>query len=379
MKKVFPAQWIYFIYAPLFVFFISSKSLALVDVNYTFDVKKVEEARSPFYFLRSFVDYFYLLVASNEMNLPSYLSNKNGVSWCVGDAHPENFGTYILENNQSTYTMNDIDDSGPCPLVLDILRLMVSSRLYNPSVQLSPMIQSYLRGLRFETIPAPGFIQKMLGESLSKGKSARKKNIEGRRLVRQGDFFELNAEQTQAVVQILMDPKFPFQPGAKITDVYGTRKQSGGSADLTRFEVLIENGNDFIQLEFKQQTAPAVAALNLFEIPQQQDRIFKSLTYTQNNPSSFFQFATVLGMPMLIRPIFSGNIGTDLADIKMEELQSVLNYQALTLGRIHASSSSNLPSYINGIQRTTSKAWESDVQSFVQMYEAKFQQLKGGK
>lgn len=369
---------IYFFLLSL-LFFRPCTSSALVDVNYSFDSQKLESSESSFYFLRSFVDYFYLLVASNEMNLSAYLSNKNGVSWCVGDAHPENFGTMILENNQSIYTMNDMDDSGPCPLVLDILRLMVSSRLYNSSTQMMPMVQAYIRGLRFESIPTPDFIQKLSRESLSKGKSARKKNIEGRRLVRQGEFFELNSEQTQAIVQTLLDPKFPFQPGAKITDLYGTRKQSGGSTGLTRYEVLIDNAGDYIQLEFKQLKDPAVASLGLFEIPNPSDRIFRSLTYSQGNPSAYFQSATVLGMPMLVRPIFAGNLGTKLEDIKMEELQQVLTYQAYVLGRIHASSITDILSYTNGIQRTSAKAWESDVQSFVQLYEAKFQQLKGKK
>jgi len=36
----------------------------------------------------------------------------------VGDAHPENFGTLLQKDGTSVFTVNDVDDSGPCPLGL---------------------------------------------------------------------------------------------------------------------------------------------------------------------------------------------------------------------------------------------------------------------
>src|SRR5689334_23290260 len=66
-------------------------SAPLQDVEYTFSVSKSNQADDAFHFLRSYVDYFYLVTAKNQKNLRvGSLQGFGG--WCVGDAHAENFG-----------------------------------------------------------------------------------------------------------------------------------------------------------------------------------------------------------------------------------------------------------------------------------------------
>src|SRR5262245_7976394 len=80
----------------------------LKDVPYHFDQSKLAAAEDSFHFLRSFVDYFYLLVKGNTSAFKVFPSTEHVSGWCVGDAHPENFGVVLLQDGQPLFTMNDM-------------------------------------------------------------------------------------------------------------------------------------------------------------------------------------------------------------------------------------------------------------------------------
>ena len=60
----------------------------LTDVPYDFDQGKLAAAEDSFHFLRSFVDYFYLLVKANMATFTIVPSTASMSGWCGGDAHP---------------------------------------------------------------------------------------------------------------------------------------------------------------------------------------------------------------------------------------------------------------------------------------------------
>ena len=99
------------------------------DINYQFDASKLDASANTFHFTRSFVDYYYAIIAKNTAQLNIAKAASSFTGWCVGDAHPENFGILLQNNSKSLFSMNDMDDFGPCPLAYDFLRLLVSSRL----------------------------------------------------------------------------------------------------------------------------------------------------------------------------------------------------------------------------------------------------------
>src|SRR4051812_25509910 len=110
------------------LFFLTFASLhaaatsALTDVSYAFDTERVFYANSTAHFFTAFGEYYYLLLDANRSQLTTVAALDQTGGWCVGDAHPENFGALILKNGHSIFTINDMDDAGPCPLVMDLLR-----------------------------------------------------------------------------------------------------------------------------------------------------------------------------------------------------------------------------------------------------------------
>src|SRR6266446_691873 len=156
----------------------------LTDVPYDFDQGKLAAAEDSFHFLRSFVDYFYLLVKANMATFTIVPSTASMSGWCVGDAHPENFGVVLLQDGQPLFTMNDMDDAGPCPVVLDLLRLMVSSRLYDPDTKVDHMREAYTQGLRHMPYVVPSAVYDLLKKATKEGLAPETKKIKGHQLVR---------------------------------------------------------------------------------------------------------------------------------------------------------------------------------------------------
>jgi uncharacterized protein (DUF2252 family) len=166
----------------------------LQDVTYNFDAKKLDAAKDPFKFLRTYVDYYYLLTKANRAVLPSLDVNWKTAAWCVGDAHPENFGFLIQNDGSSIFTMNDVDDSGPCPAVLDLFRLMVSARLYEKNIKLGRLTEAYLTGLQGQSFKMPAALQSILARSQKKGTHPSPDKVSKNRLIRDQNTLEPTAD-----------------------------------------------------------------------------------------------------------------------------------------------------------------------------------------
>ena len=134
-------------FAILLVLLLPFSSLALEAPQYSFDLQKLAESKTSFHFLRSFVDYFYLTIAQNNKTLgvTKHFSQYSGK--CVGDAHPENFGFLFQNDGNPLFTMNDIDDFGPCPMAYDIFRLLTASYLVDSKLSAETLLNAYLFGL----------------------------------------------------------------------------------------------------------------------------------------------------------------------------------------------------------------------------------------
>ena len=76
--------------------------------------------QSPFVFLRGACHLFY-------DNLPDVDIFRNApVSWCCGDMHFENFGSYKGENRLVYFDVNDFEEAALAPVTWDLARLLVS-------------------------------------------------------------------------------------------------------------------------------------------------------------------------------------------------------------------------------------------------------------
>jgi uncharacterized protein (DUF2252 family) len=220
----------------LTLFAAHSQAQTMTDIPYSFDAAKLQSSADAFHFLRAFVPYFYLEFEANHASLPVLTSLTDVTGWCAGDAHPENFGALLQENGKSLFGVNDMDDAGPCPVILDLARLMVSSRLYNDSIDLSDMIKAYRHGLENKSEDMPVEISQMLKDSEKKGEDPKKSKVDHKSLVRDSKANEVTSK-IASEISTAISGRLPRQ--STILDMMETSKVGGGSGGLRRYEVLI--------------------------------------------------------------------------------------------------------------------------------------------
>lgn len=352
-----------------------AKPASLTDINYNFDQNKVNVSADTFHFLRSFVGYYFGLIANNTNSL--HIAKKAGSfdGWCVGDAHPENFGIILQKNDQVIFTMNDMDDSGPCPVAYDLLRILVSSRLYMPNISAQDIIKSYSDGLKGKSTLIPDSIKSMAKDALKKGVQIESKDLQGDRFKRKSSMEEVDSS-TKGQITSLLQTQYRNE-GLRILDIVATSKVGGGSGGLQRYKILISSTTkQLIVLELKELVTPAIAPVATSLIPDQESRMKTSLKITQGiDFSHYYNVFNVQGKSMLLRPKFSGNLGVTLADSSDKDNTDIINFEAYILGRIHANSV-KVKDYSNAIDSMDSKKWEDDIGAITELFNKKFSSLK---
>lgn len=356
---------------------VEAKSLPLQDPPYRFDSAKLDAAEDAFHFLRSYVDYFYLLIQANQNTLQTVQYLRSTPGWCVGDAHPENFGILLQQDGRPMFTMNDMDDSGPCPIGLDLIRLMVSSRLYDSDVKLEKIMSAYIAGLQQQSYETPAALTDMVKKALKKGTDPSPKKVDGKKIIRDDNMREVTSKELSDIKAALSALRSALSPQTKVLDVVATSKIGGGSGGLLRYEVLLDNAGTLLHLELKEEITPSIYPVATQAIPDTATRIQNTMQVDQSgNPSVYYTVVQVSGKDMLVRPRFDGNIGVDLDKQSDSDNLEIISYEAYTLGRIHTRSITGTKSWIQTLQGVKSSALEQDVTLLVQQFKAKYSSLK---
>jgi hypothetical protein len=377
MKKSILSLLVAMACSPLLVNISLASPLPLRDPKYSFDQTKLDAAADSFHFLRSYVDYFYLLLNFNQSALPAVTSLQTTTGWCVGDAHPENFGVLIQEDGRPMFTMNDMDDSGPCPVALDLVRLMVSSRLYSSGTKIETLLDAYLEGLARQSIAIPAAVSDMLKRGQKQGFIPSSKKVTGEKIIRDADMAEVSPEDFLQIKSALMALK-PFQlKQTDILDLIATRKIGGGSGGLLRYEILLKSGGQLLHLEMKELTIPAIYPVAAGQIPPADERIATAIGHNQSaSPSPLYAVVQINGRDMMIRPRFAGNIGVSLSKKRHADNQDIILYEAYTLGLIHSRSVENTASWIRQLQSVNRSAVECDIALITGHINSKYNSLK---
>lgn len=326
--------------ALLLCFHCTVSAAALKDVAYKFEPDKLATVHTPLAFFRSFAPYFYLLERENQQQQPFVRAHWNRSGWCFGDAHLENFGTLLLASGKSIFTVNDWDDAGPCPVILDLFRLAVSAALENPDFDVEPLYQAYQRGLRRQADGAPTLIRELRKKSEEAGMEPLPHLIRNGKFVRSAQAQELTAAE-KSEIRIILDQLDSFAGlDSEWVDGIQTSKENGGSFGLTRYQLLLKNKNKFLHLELKEQTTPAIyPVLRGPRLPTVQEKIDNCLNLTQGSQhSKFYGVARVAGKTMLLRPRFAGNRSLNVAEVSSKDFASLVVYEANTLGLLQSAS-----------------------------------------
>ena len=166
---------------------------SLNDVAYQFDAEKMSAVESSERFFTSFVEYYYLLLNSNRSQLESVHALDSVGGWCAGDAHPGNFGALIMDDGSSRFAINDMDDAGPCPVVMDFLRFLTAAKLTSPNIKVQDLVSAYLDGISGHLVNVPSAVRDLLKKSAKRGKDIKPGSVVSGKLLRDPNSRELEA------------------------------------------------------------------------------------------------------------------------------------------------------------------------------------------
>ncbi len=356
----------------------SNSGLGLNDVSYHFDANKLENAKNSFHFLRSFVDYFFLVVQHNENSLPTLQASLGSIGWCVGDAHPENFGFLIQNDGSSLFSMNDMDDSGPCPLAMDLFRLLVSVHLSGSALSTKQVAEAYSAGLQQQGMRLPSSLKTLLAKSQAGGMAPSPHRVNRGQLVRRPEDVEATAQELADLNTLLTSTKGRFSSLARVVDALSTYKVGGGSGGLLRYEVLLSDGNkQLLHLELKEETTPAIYPVATEALPSTADRIAKSLDVDLGPQHSvYYNVVSFAGKEMLVRPRYGGDIGVSLKDQNSSDNDEIILYEAFTLGSLHAKTiqvKEKIPAFVEAMKKDSLKI---ETKAMADFFKQKFAKLK---
>ncbi|MBH46777.1 MAG: hypothetical protein CME71_01260 [Halobacteriovorax sp.] len=240
----------------------SSESLELSQLQKTysflskedFDLKLKSSLDRPLLFFRSFTNTYYA-----DTKVPKQVP----LALCLGDAHPENFG-FILFKERTDYVFNDLDEAGVCPIALDALRYFTSLRMMGLSQRQTSRYTRYYISKLSKPSSAPRLPSNLLENLEKKRKKNLSKYTEDSRFKAHEDF-DLLSQQEKADLLATIKNKLSH---LKVFDIISIKKESGGSAGLVRYWVLIEDQNkvrDILELK------PRVTAATSFSTDELAD------------------------------------------------------------------------------------------------------------
>lgn len=340
---------------------------------------KIASTKDPDHFLRSFVPYYYFSLRNNPQWGTPIASISGEGGWCVGDAHFSNFGVILNANGNPDFTINDMDDSGPCHLAADTLRFLTSIILSKPQANLAYLMQAYQSGLNNKSDQFSPVLQNLLQQGRQMGRVLNPKLLaEPSRMVRPPSSRELTGPEIGFVNQAI---KSSWGVDTIMLDSFENAKSDGGSQDLPRYMVLIKLGavasaNQGLVgnqiLEFKQEVLPGISSLATKPIPGTADRILETLTIEQGaGYSHLYNVARFGTMDFLISPRWLGNIKLSPKDFSDQDFFAIVADEFYTLGAIHSRTASS--SYVQGVEHTSVQTWIQVASSIAQFMTLTFE------
>ena len=342
--------------------------------------ERARNLSSSFKFLRSFVPYYYSLVSKNQPALPSSLNQTlNETGWCFGDAHPENFGALLQSSGKSVFSINDVDDAGPCPLVLDLLRFVVASRLASPQIDLKDLLNHYNDGLDGKDEHLSRGSQGLIDDSQNGGTKISKKLLspDGQSLVRGEGFQSLAAKDFTELKSLFIK----IRGGqSQVLDAMWMLRMEGGSGGLRSFVVLLNSLGDDLKypqvVELKEIRRPGIFPVASGSIPVDSPRYMATLKLTQNNPAATYQVVTFLKKSFWVRPKWKGAQGVSLADLPADSLDAVIKDEAGVLGSLHRKSAKNQKAFAQAVNAVSTSDWDLASNTIVHWFDAAYTALK---
>ncbi len=206
----------------------------------------------------------------------------------VGDAHVLNLG-YTFIGGKYQFALEDIDDVGIAPLLLDFARLVVSSEALNSDISTYELLEAYQAGLEGKQ-PQP--VSKVKDEFSEKPSWDIEK-------LEELDLLEDSGKESKKLFAAVEKDLRSSLGIASFSDVRVRIKDSGGSRGQIRFWVAIDGLRGTEVYEFKHLAAPATSAWRKQASPKSR---FANTVQVYRKSSKEFQIVETTAGSFFLRP-----------------------------------------------------------------------------
>lgn len=270
----------------------------------SYEQKLKGSLESPLLFFRSFVNTYY-----EEFKNQKQSTLKNT---CFGDAHPENFG-FILFDQQTRFVFNDLDDSGECSIEFDLLRYFTALSLSFNEQALNDELLAHFIEVSQDHSKAQLIDSKLIADLEKKNKKILKEYISSDKFHAHEDVILLDPEAVEEKLLILKKESL-FKKIIPL-DMVQVKRETGGSGGLERFWLLVKGTDAKLDiLELKEIARSGLSFLQTQSYRSIDDRFDNTKSELWGASPLFYHPITFNGADYLVR-------SRTKDDVKLEKLQ----------------------------------------------------------
>lgn len=320
----------------------------------SFIESRLAAASSPHMKWRSFPPYYWDMLKRSNVVLGAKFAERKGL--CAGDSQFENFGFIFV--GTPIFSVNDLDDVSMCPLNGDALRLYIS-HTYASTVKADEWLKAYQAGIAGVTPMMTAFIQTLEIESKKDGTKLPKKIYKILEEGCKGDYAAVTKDDEMMLKTYVASEK------AGVVALCERVKDSGGSAGLKRFVVIVEKLGNQSGIELKPLASPAPHWDTKFDLPTRKKMFENAVqTYFGTSFGDDYFAVTMNGVLYQRRPLRAGNAGVKLRVVG-GNARGVALYEAQILGLRHRQTNAQAFNVVAADWEKWSKAirdqWEKEL------------------
>lgn len=343
---------------------------------------RVANSKNVHKFYRSFVRYYYSVMKKNPSLITELDSLKNYKGVVSGDPHVENFGFLVDKDHKAHFGFNDFDDADNSVLSLDLLRHFASALLVKPNLSVDTYFKTYKQALGIKLKSFPETLAEMKRKAEKKGHrlSEDDVDIDGKTFLKYKKVVLKMSDEETTIVQKKLQTLLQKEIDSSVIvhEIYKRTKDSGGSAGLVRFQILLSIKGKLQWLELKELTVPATVYYYAIKTRIKNDRL--ELIKNHLLPAEVkdeFSLVNFQGKSYMAAYIWDGEIGLDFQEIDESAWEEIILLEVKFLGYLHGKTlNKKQAAYKDAIGRLPSEDWKSAALKVIQKITETYHNVK---
>jgi uncharacterized protein (DUF2252 family) len=292
-------------------------------------------------FYRAFVPFYYDIINEDQEIKNTFLQLSKFKAAIGGDAHVENFGFVMTSAGSARLVLNDVDDASLAPVYMDVMRLYISGKIVTDDLHWVNFLAAYQSGLKGEDHVFSDYVKRNKQNAPTEIKKFLDEYISSEQPIKFIKFKKPMYVLDEPTKNEIKESLKKTNSQIKIYDDYLRVKEDGGSAGITRYEVLAQvvPGEEPVWLDIKEMTVSSYDKVFKKDVPtfSQRMSLIKNSLY-EEDISSHISMIKIGNKDFSVRTMNQFGLGVKIEDISHLELADTVLDEAYALGQIHARS-----------------------------------------